>query len=290
MIPLIRDRTDAAVHVNFKGAKRVSNNLILLKLKRDGLLEESINKVLDSSIWGKAKDQLLKESKDKCAYCETPTAVVAYGDVEHFRPKSTYWWLTYCYENYLVSCVICNQRYKKDHFKIVNAAIASPIVTNASTDVELTNMAATLTVDPVNDLDGMPLQNLINEMNAEYALLVNPYYEDPAEYIAYKPILENNEIVVVPTKDEYKDIVQACDDYFGINRKELLSLRFERYCTYMTFKLALADGGLSLNLNATISNRLNEMKADGAAYAGMIRYLETQPLASLPWNFDIQIS
>ncbi|MEZ5329022.1 MAG: hypothetical protein R3F19_28590 [Verrucomicrobiales bacterium] len=72
----------------------------------------------DSSIWKKAKDQLLKETHDKCAYCEAPTAVVTYGDVEHYRPKSKYWWQAYCMSNYLVSCAICNQRFKKDKFPI----------------------------------------------------------------------------------------------------------------------------------------------------------------------------
>lgn len=44
--------------------------------------------------------------------------MVAYGDGEHYRPKSTYWWLAYNYDNYLASCTLCNQRFKEAKFPI----------------------------------------------------------------------------------------------------------------------------------------------------------------------------
>ncbi|MFN0301835.1 MAG: hypothetical protein ACKVQU_15945 [Burkholderiales bacterium] len=55
-------------------------------------------------VWPKAKGQLKLDSSNKCAYCEADTAAVAHGDVEHFRPKSEYWWLAYCYDYYTLSC------------------------------------------------------------------------------------------------------------------------------------------------------------------------------------------
>lgn len=287
MIPLTRVRTDTAVHTNFKGARRIANNLTLLKLKRDGKLESGINAVLDSSIWGKAKSQLLKESKDKCAYCETPTAVVAYGDVEHFRPKSTYWWLAYCYENYLASCTICNQKYKKDSFSIINQVMAGPIVNAADTDAQLESMAAHITVDPLDDNAGMHLGDLESAMLNEFPLLIHPYFEDPAEYLAYQPVLANKEIVVVPTKPVHQPIVDACNEYFGINRKELMDLRFQHYCTYMTYKHTLTTPGLPAQIITMLNNRLTELRSDGLRYAGMIRYFETLPLAGLPWDFNL---
>lgn len=288
MIPLKRERT-SAISTNFKGAKRIAFNLELLKLKRDGKLDADVNKVLKSATWKPAKKQLLKESKNKCAYCETPTAVVAYGDVEHFRPKSTYWWLAYCYENYLASCAICNQQYKSDNFSIVNAVMKGPVVKPTHTDVQLAAMAATITPDPLVDTAGMPLADLIAAMKGEYALLIDPYIEDPSEYLSYEPILANKEIVVVPSRPEYADVVKACEDFFGINRKELLDLRFQHYCTYMTYKYVLQDPGISATTTTMVINRINELKGDGYAYAGMIRYLESQPLASLPWDFDLEM-
>ncbi len=289
MIPLRRERTIAAVHANFRGEKRVANNLNLLQLKRDGKLDEDVNKVLNSSIWGKAKNQLLKESKKKCAYCETPTAVVTYGDVEHFRPKSTYWWLAYCYENYLASCAICNQLYKSDNFAIAKATMKGPTIKSTDTDTQLAAIAAKITTDPVNDSEGMPIAKLVKAMKAESALLIDPYIQDPAEYLGYQPILANKEIFVVATKPKYDNVVKACEDFFGINRKELLDLRFQHYCTYMTYKHVLTLSNLPVSIVKMISNRIKELTMDGMQYAGMIRYLEKQPLNSLPWDFDLQI-
>ena len=290
MISLVRTRTKTAIHANFRGSKRVAYNLTLLKLKRDGKLDTDVNKVLDSAVWKKAKKQLLLESRDKCAYCETPTSVIAYGDVEHFRPKSTYWWLAYCYENYLASCTVCNQRYKSDNFSVANAAMIGPIVDPAYTDAQLSAIAATITPDPEIDADGLPRADLFAAMSNEYALLIDPYFEDPADYLAYKPILATKEMVAVPLKTKYAPIVKACEDYFGINRKELLDLRFQHYCTYMTYKHTLATAGLPAQIVTMLKNRLTELKANGSRYAGMIRYLETKPLDKLPWDFNLKIN
>jgi hypothetical protein len=292
MIPLTRIRTTDKVHKNFHGAKRVQLNLKLLKKKRDNELEEDSKDKWDSSIWGEARPQLLAETHNKCAYCETPAKVVAYGDVEHFRPKSKYWWLAYSYENYLVSCTLCNQKYKKDYFEILDEAnrLSGPAVGAHSSDAALEQLAPLMTVDPVTDTAGMQLQDFIDGINKEYALIVNPYFEDPAEYFAYKPILENSEVVIIPAKDEYKQVIKACEDLFGINRQELMDLRFQWYCLYMTFRHTAADPGLSPNTKKMNTNRLKEMTQDFSPYAGMIRFFETKELAGLPWDFDIEVT
>lgn len=290
MIRLTRNRAKEAVHPNFRGTKRLELNLTLLKLKREGKLDSNVNAVLKSAIWGEAKKQLLEETHEKCAYCETPTSVVAYGDVEHFRPKSTYWWLAYCYENYLASCTICNQRYKKDHFSIGGAIMAGPVVHATDTDAQLEAMAARITVDPVDDTSGMPLTAFTQASQAEQALLLHPYFDDPTLYLAYKPILASKEILIVPTQPGYQPIIDACDLYFGINRKELVDLRFQHYCTYMTYKHTLTVPGIPQNIFNMLNNRLQELKDDFSRYAGMIRFLETQPLNSLPWDFNLVIT
>ncbi len=290
MIPLTRIRTAPPVHANFFGAKRTAVNLKLLKQKRDGKLEAAGEKKWDSGFWKESKDQLLAETHDKCAYCETPTKVVTYGDVEHFRPKSVYWWLAYSYENYLASCAICNQKYKKDFFQLADDTlrISGPVVDDL-TDAQLKTLARTLTVDPVKNATGKELQELISDLKAENALLINPYFDDPVISLAYRPILENKEVLVIPTAPEFKLVVAACEELFGVNRKELLDLRFQWYCFYMTMKHTLEDGGISANTRLMNQNRLIQMTAAKSAYAGMIRYLETVPLAELPWDFNIQI-
>lgn len=291
MIPLTRIRTDDAVHPNFKGPKRVQSNLKLLHKFIANELNSDSKEKWDSTIWKEAKAQLLTESNNKCAYCETPTRVVAYGDVEHFRPKSIYWWLAYSYDNYLVSCTACNQEYKKDFFEIHpgSTRMKAPRVTKSMKESTLQEIAKQMTVDPVNDSEGMSLHDFIELSSSEYALLVNPYFEDPTEYFAYKPILETNEVIVVPSKKKYTDVIKASENLFGINRKELLDLRFQWYCIYMTFRHTLADVNIKKTTKIMSENRIKEMTNDNSQYAGMVRYFETIDLKYLPWDFGIEI-
>lgn len=289
MIKLTRVRTAPPVHKNFFGPGRIAINLELLKKKRDLELEAAGEKKWKSTFWKQSKDQLLAESNNKCAYCETPTRVVTYGDVEHFRPKSVYWWLAYSYENYLPSCGACNQEYKKDFFEIKDQTkrLKGITVADSLSDNDLAAIAPTLTVDPVNDADGLPLDKHIKEMKSEKPLLINPYFDDPAKFLAYRPILATKEVVVVPTKPQHAAIVKSCEDLFGINRTELLGLRFQRYALYMTLRHTLTDPGISANTKLMSENRLKDMASDRAAYAGMVRYFDTENLNDLPWDFDI---
>lgn len=289
MIKLTRVRTVPPIHKNFFGEERLKINLELLKKKRDGELEAQGEKKWKSTFWKQSKGQLLAESNQKCAYCETPTRVVMYGDVEHFRPKSVYWWLAYSYENYLPSCGACNQEYKKDFFELKDKTKQLKGITVKSTmsDTQLEQLAPLLTVDPVDDIQGMPMKDYVKELKKEKALLVNPYYEDPAKFIAYKPVLETREVVVVPSKPAHAAIVKACENLFGMNRKELMDLRFQRYTMYMTLKHTLNEPVLSANIRTAVQNRLADMVSDKAAYAGMVRYFETRALSSLPWDFSI---
>lgn len=51
-----------------------------------------------------------------CAYCQGGLPHNDSGDVEHFRPKSEYWWLAYDFGNYLLSCSRCNRICKQKEF------------------------------------------------------------------------------------------------------------------------------------------------------------------------------
>jgi hypothetical protein len=52
-----------------------------------------------------------------CAYCGSPASDQR-GDVEHYRPKSVYPWLTYEYCNYLLGCRVCNSSRKSTEFPL----------------------------------------------------------------------------------------------------------------------------------------------------------------------------
>jgi uncharacterized protein (TIGR02646 family) len=289
MIPLTRIRTAKAIHPNFRGEKRVALNLSLLKKKIAGELEGPTSGVWDNTVWKEAKAQLLKESAGKCAYCESPTSVVSFGDVEHFRPKSKYWWLAYCYENYLPACIMCNQKFKQDYFELhpQSSPWPGPLIKPAMSESQLITLAKNMTVDPLRDTAGMPLKKFLETIRKERALILNPYFQNPEEYFAYKPILRNKEVLIVAHKATHKAIVEACNRIFGINRQELRDERFRHYATYMTYRYTLHASGLPAKLKRSVARRIADMTGGALRYTGMIRYFETKPLEDLPWDFGI---
>ncbi len=79
------------------------------------------------------KAALRTAQQDKCAFCESKVSHIAYGDIEHFRPKGGYrqresdeleqpgyYWLAYDWTNLFFSCQLCNQRFKKNLFPLRN--------------------------------------------------------------------------------------------------------------------------------------------------------------------------
>lgn len=72
------------------------------------------------SHWGNAdvRGALYAMHGYACVYCQRELTGSDRGDVEHFRPKSWYWWLAYDFKNYLLSCTPCNRYYKKEKFPL----------------------------------------------------------------------------------------------------------------------------------------------------------------------------
>lgn len=60
------------------------------------------------------KRKLISLYKNKCAYCEQK---VESFHVEHYRPKQTYYWLAYSWDNLISACAYCNE-YKSTNFQI----------------------------------------------------------------------------------------------------------------------------------------------------------------------------
>lgn len=55
---------------------------------------------------GVARTQLWHAQHDKCAYCEI---IISHAeDVEHFRPRRRYWWLTWSWHNHFAVCGTCS--------------------------------------------------------------------------------------------------------------------------------------------------------------------------------------
>ena len=152
-------------------------------------------------LWSELKDPLLDLFNDHCAYCEADFAHVAFGDVEHYRPKGAvsepdavghkgYYWLAYQPDNYLPSCQLCNQKAKKNHFPISKNSYRA--------------------YTPQDDLAD------------EEPLLVNPYRDDYLEHLSFVPskAAENPGFAVGKTEKGKESITGL-----RLNRPELVDSR-----------------------------------------------------------------
>jgi hypothetical protein len=91
---------------------------------------------VETAIYGALKECLKTYFWGKCAYCESEFDSVAWGDVEHYRPKRGvtedpnhpgYYWLAYSESNLMPSCQRCNQgKGKRNHFPISGIRATQP--------------------------------------------------------------------------------------------------------------------------------------------------------------------
>ncbi|MYC75113.1 hypothetical protein F4X10_04975 [Candidatus Poribacteria bacterium] len=284
MIRLRRSRLKTDIHANFHGEKKKAFEEDLLIDQRRIRLGEIQKHIFNNNRWKPAKKQLLAETGGKCAYCEAPVSGVAFGDVDHYRPKSTYWWLVYCYDNYLASCQICNQRFKKDAFPIQGQKMRGPIVRRDTTDAFIASKAGTIGPDPLNQDE---VNDFIYQHKQERPRLLNPYFDDPAEYFAWRaddvlkevevtPNSENFQVeVIVNTENpEVESIATASIQHYGLNRIELKVQRYDLYHSYRVFRMALENDRTSPEMRIDIINTIERMKAPRAPFAGMIRYFD----------------
>jgi uncharacterized protein (TIGR02646 family) len=158
------------------------------------------------------KRALLKFQHDKCAFCEAKITHIAFGDVEHYRPKGGfrqrrsgvlkvpgYYWLAYDWRNLLVSCAVCNQRFKGNRFPL---ALHSPRARS-----------------PRHDLQ------------RERPLFLNPAEDDPAQHLGFR------DHVVYAVEDSPRG--KATRQGLGLNRPKLKEDR-ERYLDLIRAHLVLA--------------------------------------------------
>jgi uncharacterized protein (TIGR02646 family) len=223
-------------------------------------------------VWKGAKDQLKAESAGKCAYCEADTAVVAHGDVEHFRPKSVYWWLAYCYDNYAFSCQICNQSFKLANFPIHGAAVPEPAFPPNPTEAQLDALAGTLAPDPSDDAS---VQQFIAASLLEEAGLPDPYNVDPEPLFGWFADDTLREVEIRP-RDGSAAAVRAhaaAEQFFGLNREELRWRRYAVYDQARLFATLVQRPDVPADLVSRTEDMLRQMMSVESQYAGMVRFL-----------------
>jgi uncharacterized protein (TIGR02646 family) len=248
MIPLTRDRQ--RVPASLRGASRKKKNEELMAAAATGRIS------FQASYWKPAKRQLRAEAAGKCAYCEAATSVVAHGDVEHFRPKSVYWWLAYCYDNYLFACQICNQVYKGNEFPVRAARLPAA------------RHAAGCGPDPS---DERAVAAFLRQTQAEQADLPDPYVDDVESLFAWEADEALKEVRLVPRGARTARRAGAAEQLYGLNREELRRARFRIFTTLDVLRrsLAVMQGH---PLEPAIRGELDRMSSPAAQFSGMVRY------------------
>jgi uncharacterized protein (TIGR02646 family) len=104
------------------------------------------------------KDKLKTIFNGKCAYCDSNITHITAGDIEHFRPKSAYWWLACDWNNLLFACENCNRTSKNDAF---------PLLTLTKTACK------------------HDTPETLEKEDKEERLLLNPCVEDPEKFFEY---------------------------------------------------------------------------------------------------------
>ncbi|MFN0052993.1 MAG: hypothetical protein ACKV0T_12475 [Planctomycetales bacterium] len=281
MIKLNRQRTTSAVPPSLRGDKRRGKEGELLKMWRDHLhsgADASPN--WKTTYWKAGKPRLKKDTFGKCAYCESPTDVVAHGDVEHFRPKSVYWWLAYCFDNHLFACQICNQSYKGDNFPRPSGTLPmpGPAVKGTTTDAALALLVDSFAPDPVEVALGHTLDNFLAGCGAEQAGLPDPYNEDPELYFRWEADATNKEVWLRArtASGRQQFITESCEVFMGLNREELRRWRWVLAYEHLADLKAILDQlhaeevpGLAKQLT---EDAIRKMMAADQPYAAMVRF------------------
>lgn len=207
----------------------------------------------DGALYGHptVKKALVAAQHGKCCYCESKFDHVAYGDVEHFRPKGGYqqtadqplqhpgyYWLAYEWRNLFASCGICNQQYKRNLF-------------------------------PLEDPEARAKSHHDN-VARERPSRIDPAVDDPARYLSFR------KEILFPLNDN--SIGASTIDGLGLNRERIAERRREHYRNLEMCRdvIAALSGSAKPEDQALVGRAkalLDEAVQDSAEYAAMARAL-----------------
>ncbi|MES1243041.1 MAG: hypothetical protein ABUT39_15610 [Acidobacteriota bacterium] len=152
-------------------------------------------------LWKELKLHLFDLFEGKCAYCEACVQDVAFGEVEHYRPKRQveecpdhpgYYWMAYDLTNLLPSCQLCNGfPAKMNHF-------------------------------PVRDRTWARRRE---EMEREKPLLLNPYLQNPRDHLRFRPLRESPERLPLSQVEGRTEEGKTSVEVLRLNRPNLASSR-----------------------------------------------------------------
>ena len=269
----------------FTCEQRIEKNLALVTLRNAG-------DPANPNVWRQAKTRLKEETCGKCAYCESATSTVAYGDVEHFRPKSVYWWLAYCYDNFSYSCQICNQMYKRAKFKVArdDRRWRGPTIPPPSNESALREYARLMTPDPIDHASGgMPFNDFVREATKEKPFLVDPYVEDPEKLYKWEadPVLKEVRIAARTNRVRATRAMSAAEEDLGLNREELRQRRWVTYELLNTLAHVVEKlpGHSTTEMKTAVAVQIRRMMEAKSEYAGMARYF-----VRIEWKLNVSMA
>jgi hypothetical protein len=111
---------------------------------------------------------------------------------------------------------------------------------------------------------------------SERPFIVNPYIDDPAKWFAWDANDALRRVKLVASMDvpDAQNFVAAAERDLGLNRIELQELRYAEFEKFRTFKLTLEDPGISAVTRTAVENVVQNMVADDAPFAGMLRFFD----------------
>jgi len=198
-------------------------------------------KVTNTYRMNSLKKALIKAQHGKCAFTEAKFTHIAYGDVEHWRPKGGvrqsdsapiewpgYYWLAYSWDNLFIASTLANQRFKKEIFPLRN---------------------------PENRA-----RSHHDDLSREEPLLLHPSRDDPEQHIGFRA-------EIAFARDD-SDKGKATIAVLGLNLEDLKEHRRDRHSLLASlYRLSLMDGPES----SEARKLLGSCTQDNAEFASMAR-------------------
>ena len=177
-------------------------------------VKDTIYKAID------VRTQLCEDQHYKCAYCESRITKM-YNDVEHYRPKSIYYWLGYDWNNLLYACDLCNRTFKNNSFPLKDEAkkVTTP-----------------------------------GNLSGEEPLIINPADEDPANHIKF------NRHIMVGITDKGNKTIELFHLNDRDKRAELVHDREVLFEDYENQKDILVKAQMMLNSEILTDSLRNIIK------------------------------
>ena len=267
MIPLTRIRNRSKITNALKG-KYLRKKINALLLHRIAFENGEIETFTVASKWKTAKKLLLEEANAKCVYCECEIPSNQHGDVEHYRPKSIYWWLAYTIDNYLLSCEVCNQR-KSNVFETRNEKVILQTLPDANNETEINSFLDNYAIHPSDVLLDNPFVGLHFLKQKENPKLPNVYIDSVEKLFIWQndAILQEVEILANENlAEEDKQNAQYTIKLLDLNRVPLKRKRYIEYLKFSTTFRLLKEQ----NMETTILQIL--YLNDACEFSGMNNY------------------